>query len=813
MTNYNFSEIEKRWQEFWQKNKVFQTGISSGKPKYYCLVMFPYPSGKIHMGHVRNYCIGDVFARYWRLKGYNVFHPMGWDAFGLPAENAAIKNKIPADRWTRDNIVQMRQQLKALGISYDWEKEISTCQPEYYRWNQWFFLQMYKAGLVYRKKSRVNWCPQCQTVLANEQVSEGKCWRCESPVEEKYLKQWFIRITDFAEELLAGHKELEGFWPEEVLLMQKNWIGKSVGAEVIFPVVDDDNKEITRIVVFTTRPDTLFGATFLALSVAAPVLESLRTRIENWPEVENYIQSHSGRPAEREVREKTGIKLPGLWGVNPVNGKKIPIFVADYILAEYGTGAIMAVPAHDKRDFEFARKYNLEIIPVIKGDNVDNPDEAYEGPGVMINSGQFSGLDSETGAKKITEWLKEKNLGNFMVNYKLRDWLISRQRYWGTPIPIIYCDDCGIVPVPEEDLPVVLPENVQLTGLGVSPLEKIPEFVNVNCPRCGKKARRETDTMDTFVDSSWYFCRYCDNKNEQKPFAPEKVNYWLPVDQYIGGIEHACMHLIYARFWQRFMKKIGLVRDSEPFKCLLTQGMVTLGGVAMSKSRGNIVEPTAMLKKYGADAVRLTILFAAPPEKQLEWSDRTIEGMSRFLNRLFRLAEELANSRDEKKGENNELEYVLNQTIFRVSRDIEKEKQLNTAIAALMEYVNFLQDCLKKKTPVPKTALQTLVILLYPFVPHIAEEINQKFLKDKPLAQQAAWPKYDETKLKKLTIEIPVQIDGKIREHLEIPLGIAENELQKMVKQLPKIESMLEGKNIKKIIYVRDRLVNIVTGE
>lgn len=813
MTEYRFFEIENYWQKFWEENNVFRADIVPGKPKYYCLVMFPYPSGKIHMGHVRNYVIGDVFARYFRLKGYNVFHPMGWDAFGLPAENAAIKNKIPAARWTRDNISQMRQQLKSLGISYDWEKEIATCNPEYYRWNQWFFLKMYEIGLVYRKESRVNWCPGCQTVLANEQVKENRCWRCDSEVEQKYLKQWFIKITDFAEELLEGHKELEKFWPEEVLLMQKNWIGKSTGAEVVFPVISEDNKEITRITVFTTRPDTLFGATFLVVSVEAAVLDKLRPEIKNLSEVEDYIQKHSGIFSSRQEKEKTGVLLKGLLGINPVNNKKIPIFVADYVVGEYGTGAIMAVPAHDQRDWEFAQKYNLEIIPVIKNGDKDLLRCAYEGPGQMINSGQFSGLDSQTGAKKITEWLKDKGMGNFAVNYKLRDWLISRQRYWGTPIPIVYCDNCGTVPVPEKDLPVILPENIELTGIGDSPLGKISEFVNTSCPRCGRKARRETDTMDTFVDSSWYFARYCDSKNDQAPFSPEKVNYWLPVDEYIGGIEHACMHLIYSRFWQKFMKKIGLVRDSEPFKCLLTQGMVTLGGVAMSKSRGNIVEPTEMIEKYGADAVRLAILFAAPPEKQLEWSDRTIEGMSRFLRRIWRLAEEFSRQNNQQDKESNELEYVINQTVFRVSRDIEKEKQLNTAIAALMEYVNFLEDAFRKGSFVSRDAFWVLVILLYPFAPHIAEEINQKFLKEKPICLQSHWPEYDENKLKRKMIEIPVMINGKVRQRLEVPADIVEKDLMDLVTKLPKIDTLLKERSIQKFIYVPNKLINIVIGD
>ncbi|MFN3966482.1 MAG: leucine--tRNA ligase, partial [Endomicrobiia bacterium] len=681
--SYDFKSIEQKWQITWQENKIFETLLNSKeKPKFYCLVMFPYPSGHLHMGHVRNYIIGDVIAQYKRMKGFNVFHPIGWDAFGLPAENAAIKNNIHPKKWTKENIDYMRKQLKQLGISYDWSREISTCEPEYYKWNQWLFIKMFEKGLAYRKSAPVNWCPECKTVLANEQVENGACWRCGSNVLEKDLEQWFLKITQYAEELLDGHKLLEEGWPEEVLIMQKNWIGKSVGAEVDFTVGSE------KIRIFTTRPDTLFGATFLVLSPEHIFLKKLG--LHNKPEIKEYIENSKKKTRNERIanREKTGV-FTGLYATNPVNNEKIPVWVADYVLMEYGTGAIMCVPAHDQRDWEFAKRYNLKIKEVIKSPDSNIEKQAYEGEGIMINSGEFNGLESEKGREEITKWLEKKGTGIKKVNYRLKDWLISRQRYWGTPIPIVYCKNCGTVPVSEDELPVVLPENVKITGTGESPLKYVPEFVNTKCPKCSSPAKRETDTMDTFVDSSWYFLRYCDPKNEDLPFDKKIIDYWVPVDQYIGGIEHACMHLMYARFFHKVLRDLGFLSSDEPFTRLLTQGMVTLGGVAMSKSRGNIVEPDEVIEKYGVDTLRLFILFAAPPEKQLEWSDQAIEGCWRFLNRIWRLKEMIYENNQKSislsQQEKDKILRKLHQTIKKVTEDIEKRYQFNTAIAHIME--------------------------------------------------------------------------------------------------------------------------------
>ena len=617
MQEYNVSEVEKKWQKVWADKKVFKAQKDLSKEKYYILVMLPYPSGNLHMGHVRNYSIGDVFARFNRMIGKNVIHPMGWDAFGLPAENAAIKHNIAPEKWTRQNIARMREQLKMLGISYDWDRELATCDPEYYKWNQWIFLEMYKKGLVFRKKSNVNWCPSCKTVLANEQVKEGKCWRCDSNVEQKELEQWFIKITQYADELLEGHKLLSG-WPEQVLSMQKNWIGKSHGAQMEFDIAGSDKK----LEIFTTRPDTIFGVTFMVVSPEHPMLKEFKSQIKNWDEVEKYINASSLKSnIERSSsKEKTGVKLDGVSIVNPATGKNVPLFVADYVLMGYGTGAIMAVPAHDQRDWEFAKKYGVEIIPVIQGKDGDITKAAYEGEGVMINSGQFNGITSQDARVKMPLWVEEQGWGKRTTNYKLREWLISRQRCWGTPIPMVHCDKCGIVPVDQKDLPVILPTNVKFTNDGKSPLQSDEKFVNTICPKCGGPARRETDTMDTFVDSSWYFIRYTDAHNDKECFDKEEANYWMSVDQYVGGIEHACMHLIYSRFWHKVLRDMGLMKSDEPFMNLLTQGMVTLGGSAMSKSKGNIVSPDEIVSKYGADTARLFILLAAPPEKQLDWS-------------------------------------------------------------------------------------------------------------------------------------------------------------------------------------------------
>ncbi|RLE06793.1 MAG: leucine--tRNA ligase, partial [Candidatus Aminicenantes bacterium] len=634
---YRFRDIEAKWQKKWEEAGTFASREVEGAPRYYCLEMFPYPSGRIHMGHVRNYSIGDVIARFKKMKGFNVLHPIGWDALGLPAENAAIKHGVHPHQWTMENIDYMRSQLKKMGFSYDWSREISTCDPGYYRWNQWIFLQLYKRGLAYRKKSWVNWCPQCQTVLANEQVISGCCWRCDAQVEQKEMEQWFLKITAYAEELLSGHEKLVK-WPEHVLIMQKNWIGKSEGTTVSFPVVD--REEV--IDVFTTRVDTIYGATFLALAPDHPLTLKLLERSPQKDKLVKWVKDqiaqrslHREEPEERKEGIDTGQRA-----VNPYNGEEIPIWIVNYVLMDYGTGAIMAVPAHDARDFEFARQYNLEIREVIVPSGLAEREEseletAFEEYGVLVNSGPFSGLESRRAIEEMTKLAEEKGFGHRSILYRLRDWGISRQRYWGTPIPIVYCQRCGVVGVPEEELPVVLPSDVEFKGLEGSPLEKVASFTNTTCPQCGGSARRETDTMDTFFDSSWYYFRYCSPHESSQPFNPQLGAYWMPVDLYIGGVEHAILHLIYARFFCKVLRDLGLTKEDEPFPHLLAQGMVTKDGAAMSKSRGNVVDPDEMIQKYGADTLRLFILFAAPPEKEFAWNEKGIEGCFRFLNRLW----------------------------------------------------------------------------------------------------------------------------------------------------------------------------------
>ena len=635
---YNFSEIEKKWQTKWAEGDVFKVTEDPDKEKYYVLEMFPYPSGKLHMGHVRNYSIGDVLARFKKMKGFNVLHPMGWDSFGLPAENAAIKHGVEPSKWTWENIGEMREQLKELGLSYDWDREVATCHPDYYKWMQWIFIQFYKKGLAYKKENPVNWCPSCQTVLANEQVVDGKCERCKTLVGKKDLSQWYFKITDYAERLLDNLEELPG-WPNKVKLMQKNWIGKSIGAEVTFEI-DGFDKGLD---VFTTRPDTLYGVTYMVMAPEHPYLKELVAGSEYEEPVNAYVdkvQHMSDIERTSTTNEKTG-QFTGRYAINPLTGKKVPIFISDYVLMDYGTGAIMAVPAHDQRDFDFAKKFDLEIIPVVDSDDpeVDVYDlkAAFAAEGTMINSEMFNGMNNKEAIEKIIDYLEEKKIGKKSINYKLRDWLISRQRYWGTPIPMIHCDDCGWVPEKEENLPVLLPADVQFTGKGESPLATSKTFVNTTCPVCGKPARRELDTMDTFLDSSWYFLRYCDPKNTEAPFSKEKVDYWMNVDQYIGGVEHAILHLMYARFFQMALYDLGLVSTEEPFKNLLTQGMVIKDGAKMSKSLGNVVSPAEIIDKYGADTARLFILFAAPPERELDWSDKGVEGSFRFINRVYRM--------------------------------------------------------------------------------------------------------------------------------------------------------------------------------
>ena len=731
---YNFTEIEKKWQNVWDEEQAFKTEEDYDKEKYYVLEMFPYPSGKLHMGHVRNYSIGDVIARFKRMKGYNVLHPMGWDSFGLPAENAAIKNNIHPAIWTDSNITEMHRQLQGLGFSYDWDREVATCKEEYYKWMQWIFIQFYKKGLAYKKDNPVNWCPSCQTVLANEQVVDGACERCHTPVTKKHLSQWYLKITDYADRLLKDLDHMPG-WPEKVKLMQKNWIGRSTGAEVTFEIENFPNK----LQIYTTRPDTLFGVTYMVLAPEHPYVKELTDGTEYEAEVKAY-QEECLHKSEIErtslTKEKTGV-FTGSYAINPVNGNRVPIYISDYVMMDYGTGAIMAVPAHDQRDFEFAKKFDLEIIPVVDTEDpeVDIHDlkNAFVAEGTMINSGKYTGMNNKEAIQQITKDLEEAGLGKSQVNYKLRDWLISRQRYWGCPIPMVYCDDCGWVPEKDENLPVKLPIDVEFTGKGDSPLKTSKVFGETICSCCGKKATREFDTMDTFVDSSWYFLRYCDARNAEKPFDKKKVDYWMNVDQYIGGVEHAILHLLYARFFQMVMHDLGLVDAEEPFENLLTQGMVIKDGAKMSKSLGNVVSPEEIQAKYGADTARLFILFAAPPEKELDWSDAGVEGSYRFLNRVYRLVQEYVNEiRGDFKsdapieilnGEDKALNFQLNSTIKKVTEDAGGRFSFNTAISSIMELVNAMYKYKQGEVNVPlyNDAIEKLILILNPFVPHITE--------------------------------------------------------------------------------------------
>lgn len=829
VSEYNHKTVEEKWQKRWEEKPPYFAADFSDKPKKYVLVMFPYPSGPLHMGHVRNYSIGDLLARYYRMKGYNVLHPIGYDAFGLPAENAAIERGVNPKDWTLANIDIMRKQLKQLGISYDWEREVVTCFPDYYRWGQWIFLQFYKRGLAYKKKSPVNWCPKCETVLANEQVIGGKCWRCSSDVVKKNLEQWFFKITDYAERLLNDLELLKG-WPEKVRIMQRNWIGRSEGAEIKFQIAETGEE----ISVFTTRPDTLFGVTFFVISPEHPLAERLAAASGKKAELEEMLKENQKLSlAEREEGrfEKKGF-FTGFHIINPVNGEKSPIWVANYVLMEYGTGAVMGVPAHDERDFEFAVKYGLPIRTVIAPKEFNGSPEdydvlkegkAYSGEGVMINSGKFSGLPNKEGGQKIVEELAEKNLGRKAVAYRLRDWLISRQRYWGNPIPIIYCDKCGIVPVPEEDLPVLLPEpeEVDFSIQGKSPLESVDEFVNTTCPKCGGKAKRETDTMDTFTCSSWYFLRYTSPHDEENAWDVEKARYWMPVDQYIGGIEHAVLHLLYSRFFMKVFYDMGLVNSVEPFSNLLTQGMITKDGAKMSKSKGNVVSPEDMIEKYGADATRLFILFAAPPEKDLEWSDQGVQGAYRFVKRLYRIGVRVSSLMKEKEGKNvyeQELDdkdrkmlALLHTTIKKVTRDIEKDFGFNTAISFLMELVNEFEDYLGG-APDPDVSLEVaknLVLMAAPVVPHVAEEMWEMLGFGGSVHNQK-WPDYREEMIESRTVTLVVQVNGKVRDRIEVEKGITQEEALSLALSSGKVNQYAEGKEIAKVIYVPEKLLNIV---
>ena len=817
---YNFREIEKKWQKYWADNNTFKMEEKPDMEKYYVLEMFPYPSGKLHMGHVRNYSIGDVIARFKNMQGYNVLHPMGFDSFGLPAENAAIKHGVAPDIWTWNNIHEMEEQLSELGLSYDWDREVCTCHPDYYKWMQWIFIQFYKKGLAYKKENPVNWCPDCQTVLANEQVVDGVCERCGAPVGKKNLSQWYFKITDYAERLLKNLDTLDG-WPNKVKVMQKNWIGKSVGAEVDFAIKDDERK----LKIFTTRVDTLFGVTYMVLAPEHPYVNSLVEGTEYEQPVKEYIdrcQHMSDIERTSTSNEKTGVFI-GKYAINPVNGKEVPIYISDYVLMGYGKGAIMAVPAHDERDFEFATKFGLDIIPVVDPGNpdidVNNLKEAFVAEGTMINSGKFNGMNNREAIKKVIEWVEEEGIGKATVNYRLRDWLISRQRYWGTPIPMIHCEHCGWVPEKEENLPVLLPTDIEFTGKGESPIATSKTFVDTVCPVCGAPAKREIDTMDTFLDSSWYFLRYCDPKNENEVFNKEKVKYWMNVDQYIGGVEHAILHLMYARFFQMALYDLGLVTDEEPFKNLLTQGMVNKDGKKMSKSLGNVVSPAEILEKYGADTARLFILFAAPPEKELDWSDAGVEGSFRFLNRVYRLVYETVQKYGFKTTEfeirndnDRQLNYMANYAVKKVSDDAGGRFQFNTAISTIMEFVNELYHY--KELPdvnegLINACIEKLVLILSPFTPHVCEEMWE-YLGHTGSLYNVGWPAYDESALVKDSVEIVIQINGKVKEKMNVASGLGRDELQKTVMESEAAINAVDGRNIVKVIAIPDKLVNIV---
>ena len=804
MSVYDFKKIEQKWQKIWTENDQYKTDTTdSSKPNYYTLEMFPYPSGNIHMGHVRNYSIGDVVARFKKMEGYNVLHPMGWDSFGLPAENAAIKHGVHPHKWTMANIEDMKGQLKLLGLSYDWEREVATSTPEYYKFTQEIFLKFLEAGLAYKKKSFVNWCPSCETVLANEQVVQGQCERCDAVVVKKDLEQWYFKTTAFAEELLQDLDTLDG-WPEKVKTMQRNWIGKSNGAELIFDI-DGTDKSMT---VYTTRPDTTYGVTFMVLAPESDLVQELVKGTEYEADVNAFIQKmHTKTEIERTASdvEKEGMFI-GKYVINPVNGKKIPVWIANYVLADYGTGAIMAVPAHDDRDRDFAEKFNLDIIPVIDEDNK------------MINSEEFNGMDASEAFEGIVEKLAKENRGKKTVNYRLRDWLLSRQRYWGCPIPVVYCDDCGIVPVDKKDLPVLLPTDVEFTGKGESPLTTSKEFATTACPCCGKEARREVDTMDTFVDSSWYFLRYIDPKNIEEPFSKEMVNKWMPVDQYIGGVEHAIMHLLYSRFFVKAFKSMGMVDFDEPFKNLLTQGMVLMDGSKMSKSKGNTVSPIEIINKYGADTARLFVLFAAPPERDLDWSEQGVEGCFRFLNRVYRLVDELAEvakTNAEVKAvtkEDKAMRLVIHSTLKKVTADLSEKFGFNTAIAALMELINEMykyKELDTRNDGIIREGIETIVTILAPFTPHIGEELWTMIGKEGSVFN-ISWPKYDESALVQDEVEVIVQVNGKLRDKISMDANIAREDMEKIALESEKVKAAIEGKNVVKVIAVPKKLVNIV---
>ena len=826
MTNderlYPFDTIEPKWQKFWRENRLFNIDTKDAKDKYYCLMMFPYPSAALHVGHGRNYIIGDVVARYKMMRGFRVLTPMGFDSFGLPAENAAIKGGIHPKISTLKNISTMKKQLDQWGVEYDWDREVISCLPEYYKWTQWIFLKLYEKGLAYKKKAFVNWCPSCKTVLANEQVVNGSCERCESEVAQKDLEQWFFKITHYAERLLKDLNKLTE-WPERVKTMQSNWIGRSSGVEIDFMIDASDKK----LKCFTTRIDTIYGATFIALAPEHPLVDSLIEGSADKAAAKATVNKMRGE--SRISRSQTDVAKEGVFTgkhvINPVNGKKIPIWIANYILMEYGTGAIMAVPAHDDRDFEFARQYKLPIEVVIddpkKSIDPSVMNAAYTEEGVMVNSGPFNGIGSIAAIDKIADYFEEKGFGKRAVQYRLRDWLISRQRYWGAPIPMIYCPKCGTVPVPEKDLPVILPEDVEFRPTGESPLKFSESFVNVKCPKCGAPGKRETDTMDTFVDSSWYYLRYITPDSKDMPFDTKIVNEWLPVDQYIGGIEHAILHLLYSRFITKFFFDIGITGFDEPFKNLFTQGMIVKDGAKMSKSKGNVVSPDALIASYGADTVRLYTLFIGPPEKDAEWSDRGVEGSYKFLGRVWRLVERVKNLKLEVKNlkltkEEESLRRKTHQTIKKVTEDLDGGFHFNTAISSIMELVNSSYDFLASSGPgecpaILRDAIESVVVLLSPFVPHIAEELWSMLGKSGSILK-AKWPSYDSSALVESVVTIPIQVNGKLRSRVEVPSDISEDALKKLVLADEKVMAHSAGKPVNKIVIIPKKLVNVVLG-
>jgi len=850
---YNPGSVETNWQERWEKEGLFKVSEDKAKEKYYVLEMFPYPSGKIHMGHVRNYTIGDAVARYKRMSGFNVLHPMGWDAFGMPAENAAIQHKTHPAKWTYENIDYMKSQLKKLGLSYDWDREVATCDPDYYRWEQNLFIEMFRKGLAYKKNSAVNWCPTCQTVLANEQVEAGLCWRCDSTVEQKELSQWFFKITAYAEELLSNLERLTG-WPEKVVSMQRNWIGKSIGCEIAFRMEGSDNA----VRVFTTRPDTLFGATFISLAPEHPMVEQI-VAAGQLPAVREFIEKV--KKADRVQRMEGQLPkegtFTGSYCINPVTGWKMPVYLANFVLVEYGTGAVMAVPAHDQRDFEFAKVYDLPVKVVIQPDEKElypqAMTEAYVDAGTLVNSGDFNGLQNEDAKLKIADYLESKGIGKKSVNFRLRDWGISRQRYWGAPIPIIYCDKCGIVPVPEKDLPVELPHDVKFTGEGGSPLSDLTSFVKVKCPTCGGDARRETDTMDTFMESSWYFARYTSPEYDKGPFEKEKAAYWLPVDQYIGGVEHAILHLLYSRFFTKVLRDLGYLNVDEPFKNLLTQGMVSKETVKcpehgwlfpeevdvsghrchhcgkqvawgrvekMSKSKKNVIDPDHLIKQYGADTARLFSLFAAPPERDLEWSEQGVEGAYRFLNRVWRMVYDYigayGNTIFPSSGlpsSEKTLKRLTHKTIKKVTEDMGRF-HFNTAISALMELVNAIYSYTaenKQADAALKEAVETAVVLLAPFAPHVADDLWDS-LGNKGSLLNTKWPGFDPAAIVEDEILIVVQVNGKLRGKVTVAVDATDDAVKTAALADEKVREHTEGKEIKKVVVVPKKLVNVVVG-